>query len=89
MNQNVHVQKQVKYMWPSNHFFRYTAENSVNPELGQPSAQDVWKSVVESLDPRSKITLLTNGPLTNLAQIIQSQNASSLIQVNNIIKVLL
>ncbi|XWS58257.1 hypothetical protein CRYUN_Cryun08bG0018400 [Craigia yunnanensis] len=68
---------------------RYTAENSVkfgaprdtdNPELRQPSAQDVWKSIVESLDPKSKITLLTNGPLTNLAQIIQSQNASSLIQ---------
>ncbi|XVF06174.1 hypothetical protein REPUB_Repub06bG0024800 [Reevesia pubescens] len=68
---------------------RYTAENSVkfgaprdtdNPELRQPSAQDVWKSIVKSLDPRSKITILTNGPLTNLAQIILSQNASSLIQ---------
>lgn len=85
-------------MWPYDHFFRYTAENSVkfgaprdtdNPELRQPSAQDVWNSVVESLDPRSKITILTNGPLTNLAQIIQMPNASSLIQVNNIITVII
>ncbi|XVE89760.1 hypothetical protein DITRI_Ditri20bG0020800 [Diplodiscus trichospermus] len=68
---------------------RYTAENCVkcgaprdtdNPELRQPSAKDVWKSIVESLDPGSKITMLTNGPLTNLVQIILSQNASSLIQ---------
>ncbi|XP_017976295.1 PREDICTED: uncharacterized protein LOC18600329 isoform X1 [Theobroma cacao] len=68
---------------------RYTAENSVkfgasrdtdHPELRQPSALDVWKSIVDSLDPGSKITLLTNGPLTNLAEIILSENASSMIQ---------
>ncbi|XP_022719303.1 uncharacterized protein LOC111277257 isoform X2 [Durio zibethinus] len=68
---------------------RYTTENSVkfgdprdtdNPGLRQPSAQEVWKSIVESLDPGSKITILTNGPLTNLAQIILSENTSSLIQ---------
>ncbi|XP_012492990.1 nucleoside hydrolase 3 isoform X1 [Gossypium raimondii] len=68
---------------------RYTAANFVkygaprdieNPELRQPSAQDVWKSVVENLDPGSKITILTNGPLTNLAQILGSENASSVIQ---------
>ncbi|OMO99027.1 hypothetical protein COLO4_13558 [Corchorus olitorius] len=68
---------------------RYTAEDSAkfgaprdteHPELRQQTAQDVWNSVVESLDPGSKITMLTNGPLTNLAQIIQSKNGSSLIQ---------
>ncbi|KAL5768411.1 hypothetical protein ACOSQ2_015194 [Xanthoceras sorbifolium] len=68
---------------------RYTAENSVefgasrdtdHPELRQPSAVDVWKSIVESLDPGSKITILTNGPLTNLAKIIHLENSSSVIQ---------
>ncbi|KAL4377025.1 hypothetical protein GQ457_02G035390 [Hibiscus cannabinus] len=68
---------------------RYTPENSVkfgapidtdNPKLRQPSARDVWKSIADSLDPGSKITVLTNGPLTNLAQIILSENASSMIQ---------
>ncbi|XP_012089456.2 uncharacterized protein LOC105647839 [Jatropha curcas] len=68
---------------------RYTAEKSVtfgdirdtdHPEFRQPSALDVWKSVVESLDGESKVTVVTNGPLTNLAEIIQSKNASSVIQ---------
>ncbi|KAK3200388.1 hypothetical protein Dsin_023803 [Dipteronia sinensis] len=67
----------------------YTAENTVNsgaprdtdhPELRQPSALDVWKSIVESLDPGSKITVLTNGPLTNLAKIIHSANSTPVIQ---------
>lgn len=71
-------------------FWRYTAENSVrvgasqdtdHPELRQPLAVDVWKSIVESIEPGSKITILTNGPLTNLAQIIGLQNSSSVIQV--------
>lgn len=71
--------------------FRYTAENSVkfgafrdtdHPELRQMSALDVWKDVVQSLDPGTKITVLTNGPLTNLAQIIRSKAISSRIQVN-------
>ncbi|TXG65680.1 hypothetical protein EZV62_006955 [Acer yangbiense] len=68
---------------------RYTAENSVksgaprdadHPELRQPSEVDVWKSIVESLDPGSKITILTNGPLTNLVKIIHSKNSTSVIQ---------
>ncbi|KAG2721606.1 hypothetical protein I3760_02G089200 [Carya illinoinensis] len=69
---------------------RYTAENSIkynaprdtdHPELRQPRALEVWKSVVETLDSGSKITILTNGPLTNLAKIILSEkNATSLIQ---------
>ncbi|KAL7178031.1 hypothetical protein ACSBR2_031232 [Camellia fascicularis] len=69
---------------------RYTAENSVkfgaprdtdHPELRQPRAQEIWESVLKSLDSGSKITILTNGPLTNLAKIIlSSKNTSSLIQ---------
>ncbi|KAI3690305.1 hypothetical protein L2E82_48285 [Cichorium intybus] len=69
---------------------RYTAENSVKfgaprntdfPELRQPLALDVWRSLVESIDHGSKITILTNGPLTNLANILLSDtNASSMIQ---------
>ncbi|KAM3265741.1 hypothetical protein P3L10_002735 [Capsicum annuum] len=58
---------------------RYTAENSVkfgaprdtdHPELRQPLALEVWDSVVKSLDPGSKVTILTNGPLTNIAKIV-------------------
>ncbi|KAM3265738.1 hypothetical protein P3L10_002732 [Capsicum annuum] len=58
---------------------RYTAENSVkfgaprdtdHPELRQPLALEVWDSVVKSLHPGSKVTILTNGPLTNIAQIV-------------------
>ncbi|KAI3828531.1 hypothetical protein L1987_02632 [Smallanthus sonchifolius] len=69
---------------------RYTAENSVEfgaprntdfPQLRQPLALEVWKSVVKSLDFGSKITILTNGPLTTLAKIIHADaNASSIIQ---------
>ncbi|KAG8636654.1 hypothetical protein MANES_15G019300v8 [Manihot esculenta] len=69
---------------------RYTAENSVkfgaprdtdHPELRQPLALEIWDSVVETLEPGSKISILTNGPLTNLAKIIQSRkNTSSVIQ---------
>ncbi|KAF3457284.1 hypothetical protein FNV43_RR01941 [Rhamnella rubrinervis] len=69
---------------------RYTAENSVkhgaprdtdNPELRQPLASEIWESTLKTLDPESKITLLTNGPLTNLARLIVSdKNASSLIE---------
>ncbi|KAI5654059.1 hypothetical protein M9H77_31246 [Catharanthus roseus] len=60
---------------------RYTAENSVkygaprdteNPELRQPLALEIWDSVIKSLDPGSKVTILTNGPLTTLAKIILS-----------------
>lgn len=69
---------------------RYTAENSVkfnaprdtgHPELRQPLAHEIWQSVVESLEPGSKVTVLTNGPLTNVAKIILSdKNLSSAIQ---------
>ncbi|XP_076959229.1 nucleoside hydrolase 3-like [Bidens hawaiensis] len=69
---------------------RYTAENSVEfgaprdtdfPQLRQPLALEVWRSLVKSIDDGSKITILTNGPLTNLANILLSEsNASSIIQ---------
>ncbi|KAI7725151.1 hypothetical protein M8C21_013897, partial [Ambrosia artemisiifolia] len=69
---------------------RYTAENSVefgaprntdHPQLRQPLVLEVWKSVVKSIDIGSKITILTNGPLTSLAKIILADaNASSVIQ---------
>uniref|UniRef100_A0A2C9UBZ6 Inosine/uridine-preferring nucleoside hydrolase domain-containing protein n=1 Tax=Manihot esculenta TaxID=3983 RepID=A0A2C9UBZ6_MANES len=71
---------------------RYTAENSVkfgaprdtdHPELRQPLALEIWDSVVKTLEPGSKISILTNGPLTNLAKIIQSRkNTSSVIRVS-------
>ncbi|XP_052189465.1 nucleoside hydrolase 3-like isoform X2 [Diospyros lotus] len=69
---------------------RYTAENSVkfgaprdtdHPELRQILALEVWENITKSLDSGSKISILTNGPLTNLADIILShKNASSKIQ---------
>ncbi|XP_075656193.1 nucleoside hydrolase 3-like [Castanea sativa] len=62
---------------------RYTQENSVKEGAPQkqPLALEVWKSVVNTLDPGSKITILTNGPLTNLAKIILSEkNTTSLYQ---------
>jgi len=58
---------------------RYTAENSVKygaprdtarPELRQPLAFEVWQHIREELKPNDKITILTNGPLTNIANII-------------------
>ncbi|KAL6581839.1 hypothetical protein OROMI_005853 [Orobanche minor] len=59
---------------------RYTAQNSVkfgaprdtdHPELRQPLALEVWQSLIEeSLHSGSNLTILTNGPLTNVAQII-------------------
>ncbi|KAJ0609006.1 putative inosine/uridine-preferring nucleoside hydrolase domain, ribonucleoside hydrolase [Helianthus annuus] len=68
----------------------YTAQNSVKfgaprdtdfPRLRQPLALEVWRSLVKSIDDGSKITILTNGPLTNLANILLSEsNASSIIQ---------
>ncbi|KAG0453645.1 hypothetical protein HPP92_024949 [Vanilla planifolia] len=69
---------------------RFTAENSVehgaprntdHPELRQPLALEVWQSISKELQPGQKITVLTNGPLTNIAKVILSdKNASSLIQ---------
>lgn len=68
---------------------RYTAENSVkfgaprdtdHPELRQPLAMEVWESILQSIKPESKITVLTNGPLTNLAKVVSEKNMSSQIQ---------
>ncbi|KAJ0859105.1 putative inosine/uridine-preferring nucleoside hydrolase domain, ribonucleoside hydrolase [Helianthus annuus] len=44
--------------------------NTDHPQLRQPLALEVWKSIVKSTDVGSKITILTNGPLTTLAKII-------------------
>ncbi|KAK1351794.1 Pyrimidine-specific ribonucleoside hydrolase rihB [Heracleum sosnowskyi] len=55
---------------------RYTAQNAVNY-----GATEIWESAVKSMDPGSKMTILNNGPLTNLAKIISSNKSiSSLIQ---------
>ncbi|KAI4965477.1 hypothetical protein ZWY2020_051966 [Hordeum vulgare] len=69
---------------------RYTAENSVKygaprdtmrPELRQPLAFEVWQHIREELKPTDKITILTNGPLTNIANIILSDTkAESIIE---------
>ncbi|KAM1086782.1 hypothetical protein EV1_012423 [Malus domestica] len=69
---------------------RYTTENSLehgapkdtdHPELRQPLALEVCETLVKTLEPGSKITILTNGPLTNLAKMISSKkNTVSLIQ---------
>ncbi|KAM7279149.1 hypothetical protein ACFE04_006283 [Oxalis oulophora] len=69
---------------------RFTAENSVkygaprdteHPELRQPLALEVWNSIIHALDPGTKITILTNGPLTTLAKIVSSEKtARSVIQ---------
>ncbi|KAK1390527.1 hypothetical protein POM88_018705 [Heracleum sosnowskyi] len=65
---------------------RYTAQNAVNNgtptdtdklETRQPFAMEIWESIVKSLDPGSKITILNNGPLTNLAKIISSNKSIS------------
>lgn len=71
---------------------RYTAENSVkfgaprdtdHPELRQPLALEVWDFVLDTLGSGSKVTILTNGPLTTLANIILSRkNTTSLIKVS-------
>lgn len=68
---------------------RYTGENSVkfgaprdtdHPELRQPLAMEVWESVLQTMKPGSNITVLTNGPLTNLANVVSVKNISSRIQ---------
>jgi inosine-uridine nucleoside N-ribohydrolase len=74
-----------------NFFIRYTAENSrkygaprdtAHPELRQPLAFEVWQHIREELKPTDKITILTNGPLTNIANIILSDTkAGSIIEV--------
>ncbi|KAJ0977595.1 hypothetical protein J5N97_013069 [Dioscorea zingiberensis] len=69
---------------------RYTAENSVDhgaprntehPELRQVSAFEVWQSIKKAVYPKDKITILTNGPLTNLANVLLfDDNAGAVIK---------
>ncbi|KAI4304120.1 hypothetical protein MLD38_039674 [Melastoma candidum] len=71
---------------------RYTAENSVvyggaprdteHPELRQPLVLEVWDSVTSMLEEGGpKVTVLTNAPLTSLANIITSrENATGFIE---------
>ncbi|MED6156932.1 Nucleoside hydrolase 3 [Stylosanthes scabra] len=68
---------------------RYTAENSKefgaprdtdHPQLRQPLAMEIWDSILQTTNPASKITVLTNGPLTNLAKVVSLSNISSRIQ---------
>ncbi|XP_076888250.1 nucleoside hydrolase 4-like [Bidens hawaiensis] len=51
---------------------RYAAVNS-----SQPLALDVWRSLVKSINDGSRIPFLANGPLTNLGNILLSDNNSS------------
>uniref|UniRef100_A0A8I7B3F2 Inosine/uridine-preferring nucleoside hydrolase domain-containing protein n=1 Tax=Hordeum vulgare subsp. vulgare TaxID=112509 RepID=A0A8I7B3F2_HORVV len=60
---------------------RYTPESSDDPEHRQSLASEVWQSVKRQLGPGDKITLLTSGPLTNLANIsLSDSDASSVIE---------
>ncbi|KAF8719789.1 hypothetical protein HU200_024546 [Digitaria exilis] len=60
---------------------RSPRRNTDHPELRQPLAFEVWQSIKEQLGPSEKVTILTNGPLTNLANIVLSdKNASSIIE---------
>ncbi|KAG7555762.1 Ribonucleoside hydrolase-like [Arabidopsis suecica] len=58
---------------------RNTAENSVahgaprDTEIRQPLALEVWQNLTKSVNEVSKITVLTNGPLTSIAKIISSE----------------
>ncbi|CAN6355213.1 unnamed protein product [Urochloa humidicola] len=60
---------------------RYMSEDLDHPERGQPHAYDFWQTVRKQLAPGEKITVLTSGPLTNLANISLSDvDASSVIE---------
>ncbi|KAL8139595.1 hypothetical protein V2J09_005616 [Rumex salicifolius] len=69
---------------------RYTAENSLrygappsthHLELRQPKALEIWEMVKRTNNPKTKLTILTSGPLTTLAKIVLSdKDASSFIQ---------
>ncbi|PNT71279.1 hypothetical protein BRADI_2g25630v3 [Brachypodium distachyon] len=60
---------------------RYSPESSDYPVRRQPLAFEVWQSVKKQLDPGAKITVLTSGPLTNLANIsLSDADASSVIE---------
>jgi len=67
------------------HFMiRFTSENLYHPERRQPHVFDVWQSVRKQLGPGQKITVLTSGPLTNLANIsLSDMDASSVIEVSS------
>lgn len=65
---------------------RYTAHNSVkygaprdtkHPELRQPKAQEVLQKVMNELESGRKVTILTTGPLTNIATFLSSDTNSS------------
>ncbi|KAH9320521.1 hypothetical protein KI387_015160, partial [Taxus chinensis] len=65
---------------------RYTSQNSVeygaprntdHPELRQPRAKEIWKNVSRELKPGSKVTILTTGPLTNIANLLAFDTNSS------------
>ncbi|XP_020878603.1 uncharacterized protein LOC9307918 [Arabidopsis lyrata subsp. lyrata] len=45
-------------------------------EIRQPLALEVWQNLTKSVNEVSKITVLTNGPLTSLAKIISSVKKS-------------
>ncbi|CAL9770295.1 unnamed protein product [Musa acuminata subsp. burmannicoides] len=72
----------------------YTVENPVRfgalgntdqPKLRQALALEVWQSISRALQPGEKLTVLTNGPLTNLANIIDlDKSAAEVIQVSRI-----
>jgi inosine-uridine nucleoside N-ribohydrolase len=53
-----------------------------HPELRQPLAMEVLESVLQTMKPETNITVLTNGPLTNLAKVVSVKNISSRIQVS-------
>ncbi|KAI3828578.1 hypothetical protein L1987_02682 [Smallanthus sonchifolius] len=69
---------------------RYTSVNSIEfgapcdtdfPQPKQPSALQVWRSLVKTIDDGSRVTFLSNGPLKNLANILLSDtNSSSIIK---------
>ncbi|XP_047181038.1 uncharacterized protein LOC124847568 [Vigna umbellata] len=68
---------------------RYTPINSMKFEapqdtdhlnFRQPLAMEIWESVLQTMEPRSKITVLTNGPLTTLAKVVSLKNISSRIE---------
>ncbi|KAL6619255.1 hypothetical protein ACP70R_034394 [Stipagrostis hirtigluma subsp. patula] len=56
---------------------RYTSGSLDDLEHRQPLAFEVWLSIKKQLGPGDKITVLTSGPLTNLANITQSDRDSS------------
>ncbi|PHT59865.1 hypothetical protein CQW23_02228 [Capsicum baccatum] len=58
-------------------------QNTGHPEVRQPRALEVLESLVKSLDPGYKISILTNGPLTNVAKLIlEGKNTSKVKQAS-------